>query len=89
MTKITVTVSGISGSGKSTVATHIRNYLKIIGFDVSLELGCKEMAPCPTVLRKRSAGLIDMGIEIDIIEKYTANRTAFNALETLAGQEEK
>jgi len=70
--KVIVTVSGISGSGKSTIATHVRNYLKILGFDVSLELTDKEMSPCPTDLRKRTALLIDMAkTKVEIVEELT------------------
>ncbi len=75
MTIVTITVSGISGSGKTTIATHINNYLKTIGFDVSLELTDKEMAPCPTLLHKRTASLIEHGnTTLEVIEKHTAIR---------------
>ena len=68
---VQVTVSGICGSGKTTIATHIQRYLKTIGFDVTLELTDKEMAPCPTDLHKRTTTLIDHGIDINVVEKNT------------------
>lgn len=70
--EIQIDVRGISGVGKSTVATLISNYLHTIGFDnVELQLADNDLPPCPTDLRQRTASLQDAGTKIRISEWCT------------------
>lgn len=66
--KVTVTVSGLHGTGKTTVATLIRNTLRAQNFDVRLRLTNNEMVPCPTTLRQRAHSLVDHGLTVEVIE---------------------
>lgn len=67
---LTVTVSGKSASGKSTVATSIQHYLQTVGFTgVTIKLTDNEMPPCPTELRKQTAALVDANTHISVIEQ--------------------
>ncbi len=65
---VTVTVSGLHGTGKTTVATLIRNTLRAQNIDVRLRLTNNEMVPCPTTMRQRAHSLVDQGLTVEIIE---------------------
>ena len=70
--ELNILVTGIAGTGKTTVATLVANYLRSIGFTgVQLELTDHEMAPCPTDVRKRTAALQDAGTRITVTERMT------------------
>jgi len=69
MEEVTVTVTGRSGSGKTTIATMIRNALKAQDVNVKLRLTRNEMVPCPTTLRQRLYYLIDQELTVTVIEE--------------------
>ena len=69
MEEVTVTVTGCSGSGKTTIATIIRDTLKAQDIDVKLIIGRNEMIPCPTTLRQRLYYLMDEGLKVTVIEE--------------------
>lgn len=71
---VTVTVSGRSGVGKSTVATLIQRYLKSVGFSASIRLTDNEMPRCPTDLRKSTASLLNNNTRVRVVEKTTPRR---------------
>lgn len=66
--EITITVTGKSGSGKTTIATMIRNALAAQDIDVKLRLSKHEMIPCPTTQRQRLYYLISQGLAVKIVE---------------------
>ncbi len=68
---VTVTVSGRSGVGKSTLATLIQRYLKTLGFSASIRLTDNEMPQCPADLRKSTIGLLNNKTHICVVEKTT------------------
>lgn len=65
---VTVTVSGPCGSGKTTIATLIRNLLLAQNVDVKIKLTNNEMIPCPTTQRQRIFYLQSQGLNVKIIE---------------------
>lgn len=69
--EVTVTVSGLHGSGKTTIATMIRNALLAQNIDVKIQLTNHEMVPCPASLRQRAFSLIDHGLVVKVVEVDT------------------
>lgn len=67
--EVTITVTGKSGSGKTTIATMIRNALAAQDIDVKLRLSKHEMVPCPTTLRQRLYYLISQKLTVKIVEE--------------------
>ncbi len=68
MEEVTVIVSGLHASGKTTIATMIQNALKAQNINVNIQLTNHEMMPCPAALRQRAFDLIDSGLVVNIIE---------------------
>lgn len=70
--ELQVVVAGSVGTGKTTVAVLIANYLRTLGFTgVTVELTDQEMPPCPTEIRKRTAALVDRGTKLTVVERQT------------------
>lgn len=67
MNKITITVEGQSGTGKTTIAQQIAGQLEVIGFPVTLvtDGGLR----CTTDHLKSMSSIREHGLEIEINEK--------------------
>jgi adenylylsulfate kinase-like enzyme len=59
---ITITVAGLTGSGKSTVARLIRNALQFAGFEIVLEDEGDEVPSASLI--SRTEGIIDHGTKL-------------------------
>jgi len=71
---ITITVSGRSGVGKSTIATLIQRYLKSLDFSASIQLTDHEMPRCPEDLRKSTVSLLNNNTHVRVVEKTTLRK---------------
>ncbi len=65
MSALTVTVSGLPGSGKTTVAIAIRNALTDLGFSVSLE----DVDSCPEDEQRAKIAIKQLPLYSDILVK--------------------
>ena len=79
MNKITVTVSGCAGTGKSTIAELITRSLELHGFNVAMHHSHNEVNRKQFLgdLYKKANALFEKGTKIDIYEKQES-RTATN-----------